>query len=274
EIHTNTCVNRIMTEGRRACGVLIDPFQGAQDCYIEADAVVANVDAPTAYSRLVPAALRRKHTDRQLADREYGCSAYLLYLGVRDLEGDFGHHEVLLPADYRGVLDDITKRKVIPDDPALYVCIPTRTDPSLAPPGHDVVYVLVPCPHLGGPVDWETEGQRLQKRVIGKLERAGLCDLQHKIVFERQFSPADFERLYGCYQGSAFGLSPRFFQSACFRLQMRSEEIEGLYFAGAGTHPGGGVPIVLTAGRLAAETIAADRKAARAGREAEGRKEG
>jgi len=259
-VYTDTTVNRIMTEGHRACGVVTDRFLGSYDCFIEADVVVANVDTPTAYSRLVPPALRRKYTDRHLATKEYGCSAYLLYLGVRDLEGDFGHHEVLLPNGFEATLDAIMKRKMIPDDPALYVCVPTRSDPSLAPPGHDAVYVLVPCPHLGGPVDWETEGPCLREKILSKLERAGLCGLREKIVFERQFTPADFARQYGCYLGSAFGLSPRFFQSSYFRPQMRSEEIDGLYFAGAGTHPGGGVPIVLTSGRLAAETIAADRK--------------
>lgn len=258
EIHVNARVYRIMTEGRRACGVVLDQFRGAPDRFIEADAVVANVDTPTAYSRLVPASLRRKHADDRLAAKDYGCSAHLLYLGVRALEGDFLHHEVLLSTDFKSTLDDIIRHKVLPRDPALYVCIPTRTDPSLAPPGHDVVYVLTPCPHLDGPVDWEREGPRLRETVIGKLERAGLCGLRHKIVFEREFTPMDFERLYGCYRGSAFGLSPRFFQSSYFRPQMHSEEVEGLYFAGAGTHPGGGVPMVLTSGRLAAETVLAD----------------
>ena len=129
EIYTHTCVNRIMTEGRRACGVLTDSFPGSRDCFIDADVVVANVDTPTAYSRLVPASLRRKHTDQHLAAKEYGCSAHLLYLGVRDLEGDFRHHEVLLSNDYSETLNSITKRKTVPDDPAHYVCIPTRTDP-------------------------------------------------------------------------------------------------------------------------------------------------
>ena len=261
EIHTGTTVKRIMTEGHRACGVLAEDFLGSQDRFIEADAVVANVDTATAYSKLVPAGLRRKHTDEQLAAREYGCSAHLLYLGVRDLQCDFAHHEVLLPGDFEDTLSAITKRRVVPTDPAHYVCIPTRTDPSLAPAGHDVVYVLTPAPNLGGSVGWDTEGPRLREAVIDKLESAGMKGLRDKIVFERQFTPADFERQYGCYQGSAFGLSPRFFQSSYFRPQMRSEEVSGLYFAGAGTHPGGGVPIVITSGRLAAETIEADRKA-------------
>lgn len=261
EVHNHACVNRIVTEGRRACGVVVDSFRDSRDCFLEADIVVANVDTPTAYSRLIPEHLRRKYTDTRIAAKEYGCSAHLLYLGVRDLEGDFAHHEVLLSRDFAETLKDITQRKVVPRDPAIYVCIPTRTDPSLAPAGHDVVYVLTLCPHLSGATDWETEGRRVREIAIRKLEQAGLRDLRNKIVFERQCTPADFERQYGCYLGSAFGLSPRFFQSSYFRPRMRSEEIKGLYFVGAGTHPGGGVPIVLTSGRLVAETIAADRAA-------------
>ncbi len=258
EIYTNTAVSRIMTEGHRACGVITENFLGSKDCFIEADVVVANVDTPTAYTKLVPRSLRRKNTDKYLAGKEYGCSAHMLYLGVRDLQSDFSHHEVILSEDYASTLNSITKSKTIPDDPAIYVCIPTRTDPSLAPAGHDVVYVLTPCPNLEGPIDWATEGPLLRDKILTKLERAGMHDLRSKIVFERQFTPTDYETQYGCYQGSAFSMSPRFFQSSYFRPQMRSEEIRGLYFAGAGTHPGGGVPIVLTSGRLAAETIAED----------------
>lgn len=259
EIHYHASVNRILTQGRRAVGVQLDDFHGLSNHRIAADVVVANVDTPTAYSGLIDTGLRRKHADLRLEEKEYGCSAYLLYLGVKGLEGDFRHHEVLLSSDFEGTLHDITQRMVVPRDPAIYTCIPTRTDPSLAPPGHDVVYVLVPCPHLGGAIDWKAESDCLRAKALDKLEKAGLSNLRSKIVFERQFTPLDFERMYGCYMGSAFGLSPRFLQSSYFRPQMRSEEVKGLYFAGAGTHPGGGVPIVLTSGRLAAETVIADR---------------
>jgi len=259
ELHLNTSVNRILTQGSRACGVQIDCFRGLRDHPIYADVVVANVDVPTAYTRLLPKSLIKKNTAEVLERKDYGCSGFLLYLGVKGLDSDFYHHEVLLSDNYEQTLSAITEQKVIPDDPAIYTCIPTRTDPTLAPEGHDVLYILVPCPHLGGEVDWEEEAPKLREKVLDKLERAGMKNLRSKIVFERQFNPNDFARHYGCFKGSAFGLAPLFFQSACFRPQMRSEDVEGLYFTGAGTHPGGGVPIVLTSGRLAAETIAGDR---------------
>lgn len=258
ELYTGAAVQRVMTEGHRACGVLVENFLGSQSCFLPADVVASNLDAATTYTHLVPSSLRRKYTDEKLAAKEYGCSAHLLYLGVRDLPGDFRHHEVLLSRDFQKTLREITELKVVPEDPALYLCIPTRTDPSLAPAGHDVLYILTPCPHLGGNVDWAVESPRLREKILRRLEEAGMTGIRERIVFEREFTPVDFERAYGCYQGSAFGMSPTFFQSSYFRPQMRSEDLEGLYCVGAGTHPGGGVPIVLTSGRLVATTVAED----------------
>lgn len=258
ELYTGVGVQRVMTEGRRACGVVVDNFLGSQNCFLSSDVVVSNLDASTTYTRLVPASLRRKYADTKLASKEYGCSAHLLYLGVKELPKSFMHHEVFLSKNYEQTLREITDTKVIPEDPALYTCIPTRSDPSLAPVGHDVLYILTPCPHMGGDIDWKRESPRLREKVLDKLERAGFEGLREKIVFEREFTPPDFERAYGCYMGSAFGMSPTFFQSSYFRPQMRSEEIERLYCVGAGTHPGGGVPIVLTSGRLAASTVVED----------------
>ena len=154
------------------------------------------LDASTTYTRLVPSTLRRKYNDKSLAAKEYGCSGHLLYLGVKDLPKSFLHHEVLLSQSFEQTLREIGESKVIPTDPALYTCIPTRTDPSLAPEGHDVLYVLTPCPHLGGGIDWKQEAPRLRERVLDKLERAGLTGLREKIVFEKQFTPPDFEREY------------------------------------------------------------------------------
>lgn len=260
DVQYGTAVQEIQVQGRRAAGVSVRHNGAAFAESVRADVVVANVDTPTAYQRLVPAHLRRKYNDSKLARMEYGCSAHLLYLGVRDLQTSFGHHEVLLSSDFDGSLEAITRTRELPRDPAMYVCIPTRTDASLAPEGHDVVYILTPVPHLGAKVDWSVEGPRLRETVLATLERRGMPGLRERIVLEREFTPADFEARYGCFNGSAFGLSPLFLQSAYFRPHARSEDVDGLYFAGAGTHPGGGVPIVLTSGRLAAETINAERR--------------
>jgi phytoene desaturase len=255
-IHYCNPVERILLEGRRAVGVQTQDGERWQ-----ADTVVCNLDVPTAYKHLLPPAIRRKHTDKALARREYGCSGYLLYLGVKHIPSDWSHNTIVLSERYDEVLADICVHKRLPRDPAMHVCIPTRTDPSLAPPGHDVVYVLVPCPNAQADIDWETEGPLLRERVLAKLEASGLPGLRESIVFEKSFTPPEFEAVYGCYAGAAYsGLSPTFMQSAYFRPHSRSEEVADLYFVGASTHPGGGVPIVLTSGRLAAEEIVAARR--------------
>ncbi len=252
-IHFCRSAERILLEGRRAVGVRDSEGNGWH-----ADVVISNLDLPTTYTRLLPSEARRKHTDAALARREYGCSGYLLYLGVKKLASDWGHNIILLSDDYAQVLEDVCHTKRLPRDPAMHVCIPTRSDPMLAPEGHDVVYVLVPCPNTQGPIDWESEGPAFRERVLDKLEATGLPGLRQHIVFERAFTPPEFEARYGCYAGAAFGsLTPAFLQSAYFRPHSRSEDVRGLYFVGAGTHPGGGVPIVLTSGRLAAEDILA-----------------
>ncbi len=256
QIHYCNPVERILLEGRRAVGVQTRDGQKWQ-----ADTVVCNLDVPTAYKYLLPPSIRRKHTDRALARRDYGCSGYLLYLGVKHIPSSWGHNMIVLSDRYDEVLADICVHKRLPRDPAMHVCIPTRTDPTLAPPGHDVVYVLVPCPNAQADIDWETEGPKLRERVLDKLEAGGLPGLRQNIVFEKSFTPPEFEEVYGCYAGAAYsGLSPTFLQSAYFRPHSRSEEVSDLYFVGAGTHPGGGVPIVLTSGRLAAEEIVAARR--------------
>ena len=252
-IHFCTPVERILLDGKQAVGV--------QTCDGEqwhSDVVVCNMDVPTAYKKLLPPAIRRKHTDARLDGHEYGCSGYLMYLGVTKIESDWGHNMIVLSDDYEQIIGDICERKILPRDPAMHVCIPTRTDPELAPPGHDVVYVLVPCPNTKANIDWQTEGPLLRERVLNKLEATGLPGLRDKIVFERDFTPPEFEAMYGCYAGAAYsGLTLGILQSAYFRPHSRSEDVRGLYFVGASTHPGGGVPIVLTSGRLTAEEIAA-----------------
>lgn len=247
-------VEKILLDGKTAVGI-----RTADGAERRADVVVCNMDLPMAYSRLLPADIRRKNTDTALEKRDYGCSGYLLYLGVRDLECAWGQNIILLSDSYKMLLDDICEGGCAPRDPAMHVCIPTRTDPGLAPHGHDVVYVLVPCPNTQGGLDWNREAPLLRERVLQKLEAVGMPGLREKIVFEREFTPPEFETLYGCFAGSAYGgLAHTFMQSAYFRPHSRSEDVKNLYFVGASTHPGGGVPIVLTSGRLVSEEIAAD----------------
>ena len=253
EIHFNAPAERILLEGKKAVGVkTMDERQW------HADAVIANMDLTTAYMKLLPPEVRRKNTDAKLLKKNYGCSGYLLYLGVKDLDCTLPHNTILLSDGYEQLLADTCRNGVLPADPAMHICIPTRTDPDLAPEGHDVVYLLVPCANADSDLDWETEIPKLRERVLSKLERSVMPNLREKIVFEREFTPPMFLEQYGCHAGAAYAaLTPDFFQSAYFRPHSRSEDVKNLYFVGSSTHPGGGVPIVITAGRLTAEEVIA-----------------
>jgi phytoene desaturase len=254
--------------GRLECGVPVRKIrvrQGRADavltegggCY-EADAVISNCDVQTTYTHLIDAQHRPKNTDRRMWARESGCSGFLLYLGVKRLPPGWKHHTVLLPDDYAGVMDDMFSKRSLPREPALYACVPTVTDPSLAPEGHHVLYLLAPVPHLDAHISWEDAAPEFRRRCLRAVEAAGWEGLESDIVFERQWTPHDFMRRYGLFRGSAFGLAHTFMQSAYFRPHNRSEDVRNLYLVGASTHPGGGVPIVLTSARLVADAVVQD----------------
>lgn len=187
-----------------------------------------------------------------------GSSAFLLYLGLDRAYSGLRHHNVYLAADPAENFAAIFQRGKVPDDPSLYVCAPTRTDPSLAPAGCDALYVLVPVPCLNDSIDWSTAGPQLRAQVIERLERSGLDDLGRHIVVEREYRPGDFVSDYNIARGSAFGLSHALHQVGYLRPSNRAPGYDNLYFVGASTIPGGGVPMVLIGSRLTAARVEAD----------------
>ncbi len=224
----------------------------------EAGAVVANADLPYVYRNLVGEADRPHWNNERIGKLQNSSSTYMLYLGVNKQYDKLLHHNVFFGEDYRGALDDIFHRGRIPQDIAFYVNIPNRTDASLAPPGHDAVYVLVPVPHQGAEIDWKVEAPKLRAEVFRRLREKGF-DLEPHIVWEQEYTPETWENDYFLHQGAAFGLSHNFMQSAFFRPKNRSEDIGNLYFAGASTTPGNGIPMVLISGKLAAARLVEDR---------------
>ena len=224
---------------------------------IAADAVVSNGDVATTYMHLVPSALRRKNTDRRMSRLRYSMSLFVLYFGTDRRYDDVAHHEILMGPRYRGLLDDIFTRKSLSDDFSLYLHRPTATDPSLAPPGCDSWYVLSPVPHLGGRTDWTTAAKPYRDRIVAYLEQRYLPGLSKHIVSEHQVTPLHFRDTLNSHLGSAFSVEPILTQSAWFRPHNRSEDVANLYFAGAGTHPGAGLPGVLSSGKIVAEMIGA-----------------
>lgn len=216
-----------------------------------ADLLVANADLPYVYETLLGEKYPR-------IDRfDFSCSAFLMYLGVNRGYPDLTHHALVVPRDLRATCDAIFAGRM-PEDPAFYVCNPSKTDPSLAPPGGENLYVLVPVPSQlpGREIDWSVEGPRLESAMLERLERFGLTDLRRHIVTRRTFTPADFALDFSATRGEAFGLAHGIDQVGYFRPHNRHPRLENLYFVGQSTHPGCGIPMVLISSRLVVERMA------------------
>ncbi|CAA9575752.1 MAG: Phytoene desaturase (neurosporene-forming) [uncultured Thermomicrobiales bacterium] len=251
-------VGEIMVDGGKASGVRLTTGEE-----IRADSVVCNGDVARAYQTLLPASVRRKYTDRRLARMRYSMSLVVIYFGTdrqyRGTDGpELGHHDIILGPRYGGLLKDIFTKKTLSDDFSLYLHVPTLTDPSLAPDGCDAFYVLSPVPHLGGKIDWATAAKPYRDRIMGFLEDNYLPDLSRHLVTEHMIDPRHFDTELNSYLGSAFSVEPILTQSAWFRPHNRSEELPNLFFAGAGTHPGAGMPGVLSSAKIVDDLIAAD----------------
>lgn len=238
---------------RRATGVRL-----ASGERLHAEVVVCNGDIAQSYMQLVPAAMRRKNTDRHLKRLRYSMSLFVMYFGTDRRYDDVAHHEILMGPRYEGLLRDIFTNKILAKDFSLYLHRPTATDPSLAPPGCDSFYVLSPVPHLGGETNWDVACRPYRDAIVKHLEERHLPGLSKHIITERVIDPRHFRDTLNSYLGSAFSVEPTLMQSAWFRPHNRSEDIPNLYFAGAGTHPGAGIPGVLSSGKIVAELIGSD----------------
>jgi phytoene desaturase len=238
-------VTQILLRSGRAAGVRLS--SGEQ---LDADIVVSNADSASTYRDLLPAGASRRWTPRKVEHADLSMSLFVWYFGTDRQYADVPHHTILVGPRYQGLLHDIFTRKVLADDFSLYLHRPTATDASLAPPGCDAFYVLSPVPHLGGNVDWQEHAERYCGAIAQFLQKTLLPDLEKHIVSSRVMTPLDFRDRLLSYQGAAFGLAPSLMQSAWFRPHNRSEDIEGLYLVGAGTHPGAGVPGVLSSARV------------------------
>jgi phytoene desaturase len=241
---------------RQATGVRL-----ASGELLPADAVVSNADVAFTYKRLVPAHARRRWTDAKVDKQRYSMSLFVLYFGTTKQYPDIAHHEIIMGPRYRELLQDIFGRKVLSEDFSLYLHRPTATDPSLAPPGHDAWYVLSPVPHLGGTTDWATEAPKYRDAIVKYLEERYMPGLSECITSESWIDPLYFRDTLNSHLGSAFSLEPVFWQSAWFRPHNVSEDVGNLYFAGAGTHPGAGLPGVISSGKIVADAIGPARRA-------------
>lgn len=251
-VHLSSPVAEILAEKRRVKGVRLKTGE-----VIPADIIVSNADVANTYRNLIPAAYRKRNTDRRFDRMKYGMSLFVLYFGTdrRYTDTRLAHHNILLGKRYQGLLNDIFERKTLADDFSLYLHMPTITDPSLAPEGSEAFYVLAPVPHLGGDVDWQAKAGAYRNAIVNFLEERYLPDLSRHIVAEHFIDPRHFQQELNSHLGAAFSFQPTLTQSAWFRPHNRSEDFDNLYFVGAGTHPGAGLPGVLSSAIIAENLI-------------------
>ena len=245
DVRLNAPVERIEVVNGRAKGVLL-----GDGTFLESDIVVSNADPAMVYTKLIDASARRKHSDASVARKRYSMSLFVGYFGTKTTYPDLAHHSILLGSRYRELLTDVFDRKTLAEDFSLYLHAPTRTDPSLAPPGGESFYVLSPVPNQDSGLDWAIEGPRYMDRILDALDAHHLPGLRDNLVTQFHVDPTYFEDELRSYRGAAFGLEPTLRQSAYFRFHNASEDVAGLYFVGAGVHPGAGLPGVLSSAKV------------------------
>ena len=259
EIRFNSEVTEIMTARSQVTGVVTQ--KGRKEGF---DVVVSNADVFHTYDVLLKREPRVEVMRKKVSAMNYSMSLFLIYFGTNRKYSNLQHHNIIFGARYRELLSDIFERGRLADDFSLYLHAPTLSDPSLAPPGCESFYVLSPVPHLGKlAVDWKSEGPRYAEKILAYLEKHYMPDLRSSIVTQRLFTPDDFRTELNARFGSAFSLEPRLLQSAYFRVHNRDRKIRGLYFVGAGTHPGAGIPGVVNSAKATANLILRDLKSLR-----------
>jgi phytoene desaturase len=227
-------------------------------CRFTADIFVGNADLPYIYKELLPGTAQAK----KLENKRYTCSTIMFYWGVDKEYSQVAHHNVFLGGDYKASFDQIFNDHTLPEVPSFYVHAPARTDPAAAPERQDTLYVLVPVGHLEARTeqDWDALVNRARATVFDRLAKElGATDLREHIKFEIVYQPKVWKERFNLEKGSAFGLSHNFMQVGYLRPQNRHKQYKNLYFVGASTHPGTGLPIVLLSARLTTERILKER---------------
>jgi phytoene desaturase len=245
KLRTNATVEKILVEQGRATGVQLENGET-----IAADIIVSNACAGWTYKNLLGHQKRRRWTDRRIAKTKFSMGLFVWYFGTDKKFDAVPHHTILLGPRHDPLLRDIFDKKILADDFSLYLHRPTATDLSLAPPGCDAFYVLSPVPNLLSGTAWAARGETYRKAIEAHLNATIMPGLTGSIISSKIQTPQDFASRYLSLHGAGFGIEPRLTQSAWFRPHNKSEEVENLFLVGAGTHPGAGVPGVLSCARI------------------------
>ncbi|RDE04783.1 phytoene desaturase [Sphingomonas aracearum] len=248
KVRLGDAVVSIETLGDRATGVTC-----ASGWHEDADAVAVNGDIVHAYRDLLKTSRSAQRTLKRLERKKYSPSLFVVHFGIQGTWPGIPHHSILFGPRYRGLLEDIYDHGVLSEDFSLYLHHPTVTDPSMAPEGMSTFYALAPVPHMGKfPVNWDEVGPVLEKRILDEIGRRLIPDIHDRIVTKFHYTPKDFAGDLQAHMGSAFSLEPVLTQSAYFRVHNRDDQIPNLYFTGAGTHPGAGIPGVVGSAKATA----------------------
>ena len=246
QLQLNTDVDEIVVKNKQATGV-----RTSSGAILNADLVVFGGDPETCYEYLLP----KKKIHRPRIKKQYSMGLYVLYFGTKKLYPDVAHHSIWMGPRFKELLTEIFDRKAMSEDFSLYVHRPTATDKSFAPDNCESLYVLCPVPNLQGGLDWDKEGPILRDRIVSALEETILPELSSVIEEVFWMTPEDFAKDYRSMHGAGFSIEPRLTQSAWFRFHNRDRDVSNLYFVGAGTHPGAGLPGVVSSAKVVEELL-------------------
>ncbi|MEM8964266.1 MAG: phytoene desaturase family protein, partial [Acidobacteriota bacterium] len=245
ELDLGRTVDEITVENEQVRGIRL-----ADGTTMPADLVVANADAPFVYKKMIAPEHRPSWTDRRIERQRYSMGLFVIYFGTTRRYPQLAHHEILLGPRYKGLIKDVFEGDHLPEDFSLYLHAPTRTDPSMAPDGCESMYALVPVPNLRANIDWSSAGPELRDRVLAYIENAVCPGLVSHVVEDFYVTPEHFQNRLLSLHGAGFSIQPTLTQSAYFRFHNRSEDIGNLFFVGAGTQPGAGMPGVLSSAKV------------------------
>ncbi|WP_376098871.1 phytoene desaturase family protein [Roseomonas sp. CCTCC AB2023176] len=252
DIRLGTPVERVVFDGKRATGVV------AGGRHIAADAVVMNADFAHAMPQLVPESVRARWNDGRIAKARYSCSTFMLYLGVEGTFPGLAHHSILLSQEYQKNIRDI-EAGIVPEIPSLYVQHAAASDPSMAPPGHSALYVLVPVPNMLHGQEWsEADTAAYRRTALDRIRTLGITDIEDRIRYEKIVTPRDWRDEFAIGFGATFNLAHDLRQMLFFRPGNRFNGTEGLYLVGGGTHPGSGLPVIYEGARISAGLLLRD----------------
>jgi len=254
KIKTNTEAKEFIVENNRITKILTNNEEISN-----IDLVVCNADPPMVYSKL----LKKQNLRRPVLKEKnllYSMGLFVLFFGTKKQYHKVAHHTIWMTERFKSLLHDIFKNKILSEDFSLYIHRPTATDKSFAPEGCDSFYVLCPVPNLQGKIDWDVESENLKNKIVKELSQTIMPDLENNITDVFWMNPKDFKNDYNSMHGAGFSIAPIFTQSAWFRYHNKDKKIKNLYFSAAGSHPGAGIPGVLSSAKVVENIIKSELK--------------